>query len=558
MSLSSAAVLLHRGVESFLSYYSRSDQEDKVETILGLFESDMSTELLAEEVSKVWAPELDIRDDEVLQKWQLQGLSPNSQPFEPTEVVLQLNALYTLPEETGEMLIPPGDEELSRSLRREPGEKVADYDHPVPLYAPNKEHELVACLEELDLDIDFEKEMGVLPQGYRMPVLLSISVTHATLDEPAGCWVEWLLREQNYSNLRVIVLTETRVKELRRIMAGGDDETAEKLGVFSVFGKYGRHFNALKYSQLLLEKLWGIKAGFKLDTDEGLRSRELYEATGQTWLQTLCHPYWGGTATDANGEQVLLAVNEGEYINSSDIERNGYAGSLRSPDVTIPNSWKGGNMFFQKAFAHGRATALYNRFDRVEEGISHPVVKGGGYGISNEGLRRAVPFTFSWVGRAEDQQFYFSCLPKGVRGIFHPNLRIAHYKGTVKKAEERTAASRFLGDMYRLIIFRELVDILGVKGELDPMPGVFAGELAWAQAAFALALKSLEFFARGNSVAGEFLLNEGAAELVDLEDRIRSGEVRREFEREREMWRFFIQKVAGVNAERLKKILNLE
>jgi hypothetical protein len=32
--------------------------------------------------------------------------------------------------------------------------------------------------------------------------------------------------------------------------------------------------------------------------------------------------------------------------------------------------------------------------------------------------------------------------------------------------------------MFRLVIFQEIVGFLGVKDLIDPMPGVFAGELS--------------------------------------------------------------------------------
>ncbi len=572
---------VHRGVGTFLQYYSRPDQADKVDAVLELFESGVDPELLAEAVSKVWMPELEMTDASILDRWRLADLKANREPVKPEQVLLQLNALYTVPEKGAEkkrIVLPERLQQQAREVQQDPGRKVADYDHPVHLYEEDGQHELVGCLRELDEEIGFEKKQGVLPEDHVVPVLLSVSVTHEGIDQAAGDWIEWLLESKHYHHLEVIVLTETRVRRIREAIAGGkkeafaggtgegqieetsgispagDDNAADSFPVFSVFGKYGRHFNALKYSQLLFEKTHGIRAGFKLDTDEGIRSRDLYAARGKTWFQILCHPYWGGTAVDWKGRSVLLAVNEGEYINSSDIDKHGYAGSLRAPDVSIPNSWSGPNMFFQKGFAHGRTTGLYNTFNSVEDGISHTVVKGGGYGITNQGLRKAAPFTFSWVGRAEDQQFYFSGIPEGVRGIFHPDLRIAHYKASVKGAEEKTAATRFIGDMYRLIIFQRLAELLDVKSDIDPMPGVFAGDLARAQAAFATMLKAVDFASRGEEETGRYIVEEGVRELVDLEQRIDRGEVERELHREREMWRGFIQAADSLDPEHMKKI----
>ncbi|MFO7731832.1 MAG: hypothetical protein R6V86_13835, partial [Spirochaetia bacterium] len=560
---------VRRGVESFLRYYSRPEQAEKVDGVLELFESGVNQELLAEAISKVWLPELELDDSEILPRWKLVNLRTNPKPIKPTEVVLQLNALYTLPEESAAELkeLPAQFKRLVQELRTNPGVKVADYDHPVPLYEEDSHHELVSCLQELEGDVAFEKQQGVLPADFRVPVLLSVSVTHAGLDKPAGRWIEWLLKEKQYHHLQVLVLTEERVRGLKAELlstlgeapAGGTEAGAveDSLEVFSVFGKYGRHFNALKYSQLILEKTHNIRAGFKLDTDEGIRSRNLYEATGLTWFQTLCHPYWGGEAEDWQGRAVELAVNEGEYMNSADIDKLGFAKAMRAPDVAIPNTWTGPNMFFQKSFAHGRMTALYNSINTLEAGISHPVVKGGGYGISNHGLQHALPFTFSWVGRAEDQQFYFSGLPYGIRAVFHPDLRIAHYKSAVSGAEKKTAATRFIGDMYRLIIFQRLAGMLEVKEQIDPMPGVFAGELARAQAAFASLLKACEFGVHGNESAAGYIIEQGLAELLDLEDRIDRGEVDAEFRRERTQWSLFVKHVGAADGNRLKKIFDL-
>ncbi len=555
---------VRRGIENFLRFYSRPEQAEKLDGVLELFDSGVNPELLAEAISKVWMPELELDDREVLPRWQLADIRPNPEPFRPSEIALQLNALYTVPEESAAQAahLPEQFKQLVGEVRRDPGEKVADYDHPVPLYEIDSRHELVSCLQELEGDIAFEKEKGVIPEDHRVPVLLSVSVTHAGLDAPAGSWIEWLLSEKHYHHLEVIVLTEERVRAVKEALLSPDPDTGssledDPLDVYSVFGKYGRHFNALKYSQLVLEKTHNIKAGFKLDTDEGIRSRDLFDTTGSTWFQTLCHTYWGGEAEDSEGRAVELAVNEGEYMNSTDIDKLGYAKAMRAPDVAIPNSWTGPNMFFQKSFAHGRMTALYNTIGSLDEGISHPVVKGGGYGISNHGLRKALPFTFSWVGRAEDQQFYFSGIPHGIRAVFHPNLRIAHYKSSVSGAEKKTAATRFVGDMYRLIIFQRLAGILDVKYHIDPMPGVFAGELARAQAAFAALLKACEFAINGNEPAARYIVEEGMAELLDLEDRIDRGEVDAEFRRERASWGLFVKHVDAAEPERLKKIFNL-
>ena len=500
-----------------------------------------ASERAAEIVSEVWAPETAIPDEDILPRWRLRNVAPNPDPIKPTEVVLQLNGLYTLPD---------ADQQSGGGPLRDPGQKVADYDHPVPLFEDDERHELVNCLDELDCDLQFEKEMGVLPKEYRFPVLLSVSVTHAKLDELCEQWIKSLVAEKGYKHIRLFVLTERGVETIKEELLG------KGINAYSVIGQYGRHFTALKYTQLIFEKGFGIRAGFKLDTDEGIRSKELYEITGKTWLQTLCHNLWGGTARDHAGRPVELAFNEGEYMNDTDIKRLGYAEAMREPDVKMPASSAGEHIFFNKAAAHARATALYNRFHRLDDHISHPVVKGGGYGITNHGLREVLPFTYSRVGRAEDQQFYFSGLQKGLRGIFHPDLRIAHYKGAVASVEKKTEAARLIADMYRLVLFEHVVERFGVKEEIDPMPGVFAGRLARAQAFFHLMHRAIGFLSKEKEGEAEELVFDGRKVLRELEELIDDGTVDRELEDEQEEWERFVRLADSAGPAKAKAVLD--
>ena len=348
--------------------------------------------------------------------------------------------------------------------------------------------------------------------------------------------------------MRLFVLTEEAINSVKAELIGPG------FRVYSVFGKYGVHFNALKYTQLLMERAYGIKAGFKLDTDEGIRSEELYYITGETWLQTLCHELWDGSARDWRGRKVQLAFNLGEYMNEQDINHLGYKRAMRTPDVKRRKNHQHGDLFFNKGDAHAKATELYNRFHRLQDHISHTVVKGGGYGITNSGLRKALPFTFSLVGRAEDQQFYFSGLAGGTRGIFHPDLRIAHYKGAVASSEKKTAVSRFIGDMYRLVIFQHLAEYFGVKEDIDPMPGIFAGPLARAQAFLHTLYKSLQLIENGDVESADLLLSSGWPELEELMEAIDAGEIRKRVEAEQQQWKEFVAAADAANPIETRRI----
>lgn len=533
----------------FCKYYADENNFDNLQTLIMQFRESTDIETKAFLLGKIFLPEITMTDSETIERWKLKSAEKNPSPINPDEVTIQLNALYSTPE-TISANVPEKLLNKWENIQKNGLTKIADYDHPVPLFENDDNHELVKCLIELNNDIKFEKEKGVFPEDKKFPVTISISVTHSELDQLASDWIEHLLRTGNYSNLKFFVLSEKNIENLKKSLF------TEDARIFSVFGKYAVHFNALKYFQLILEKYNGIRAGFKLDTDEGIRSEDLYKLTGKTWLETLCHEFWGGQAIDPYGNEVLLGINEGEYIDSRDIDKYGYAKAAHMPEVKIPSSFISPMASFPKGYAQAFVTEIYNRFDNLNDLISHPVVKGGGYGITNDALKKSAQFTLSSVGRAEDQQFYFYGLTKGIRGIFHPNLRIAHYKASVQTSEKKQAATKFAGDMYRLIIFKALCDILEVKHEIDPFPGIFSGEMAEAQAAITLLYRAFCFSAHGDESNASILIDESLPEIIELKKEILSGEIKKDLEKEAELWKKFIQQIEKADTLNVKKSLD--
>jgi hypothetical protein len=535
----------------FMDHYQQNENAAFLEQRWQVIQKSKDPEEMSQAITEIWAPEVALTDEVIFPQWQLSDVKENPDPYKPEEVMVPLNAMYGLPEQVpGEL--PPEIKDEWEKVKDQPDEVFFDYDHPVMLFSDDSHHELISCLNDLNQDIAFEKQEGTFQPDFRLIVPVSVSVTHPRIDGLTGRWLAHILKEKKYEHLRIIILTEGNVTRLKQVIGFKSRIPA----VFSVIGKYGNHFNVLKYFQLLLEKTDGIRASFKLDTDEGSRSQDLKKATGQTWFTTLCHPWWGAIAKDSTGREVYLGINEGEYINEKDIKAKGYAACLREPDVKEPGSYVDSNIFFNKSFAHARATALYNKkVDKLEDAISHPVVKGGGYGIDTTALKKFTPFTFSEVGRAEDQQFYLAGLAQGNAGIFTPDLRIAHYKQSAATTEHTTEVSRLVGDLYRLIIFQHIVGFLGVKERIDPMPGVFAGDLARAQAFFNLLYKSYCYFSEGKAQHGKTLYQRGLQELGELMDQIDSGKIKQRWDAEQEGWKEFVQAAGAAQPEKIKKVL---
>ena len=536
--------------KAFVRAY-RGDNAAFLEKRLNILRGAQDANTRAQAAAEIWAPEIAMPEDAILPKWQLSAVRANAQPYRPEEVVLQVNALYTLP-----LALPPELQGFIRNsweqVKGEEDYTVYDYDHPVPLFAKDEDHELIVCLRELDGDMAFEKSRQVFDRDYRLPVIVSVSVTHPRLTHVCDLWLHHVLAREAFYHLKLYILAEEEALAIKEAIGFSPVEPA----VFSVLGSYANHFNALKYFQLILEKTEGIRAGFKIDSDEGLRSRDLFEATGKTWFETMCQAFWGGEAVDAQGKPVYLGINAGEYINEKDIAAHGYSNCLRMPDVTFDGNYIGPDIFFKKGVAHARATELYNRKgERLEDFLSHPVVKGGGYGIDNAALRRFAPFTFSLVGRAEDQQFYMAAMARGNRGIFTPDLRIAHYKQRVAASESATAATRFLGDMFRLVIFNAIVGFLGLKDQVDPMPGVFAGRLARIQAFLSVVYKSYDCLAAGDETTGELIFQRGLSELKQLSDDVDEGRIRAGWETEQADWEDFIKAVDRADRVQLARLV---
>ena len=283
--------------KAFIDAYS-GENEAFISKRLDILRTAAASNVRAQAAAEIWAPEIALPDEAILKKWRLSDVAANPRPYRPEEVVLQVNALYALPQAVPTDL-PAAVRTTWDQVRGEEDEAVFDYDHPVPLFSQGEDHELLVCLRELDGDIAFEKSRQVFESGYRLPVVVSVSVTHPRITHVCDLWLRHVMAREAFHHLKLYILTEEAARDIKATVGS----TPAAPAVFSVLGSYANHFNALKYFQLILEKTDGIRAGFKIDSDEGIRSRDLFEATGRTWFETMCHAYWGGTARDDAGRR---------------------------------------------------------------------------------------------------------------------------------------------------------------------------------------------------------------------------------------------------------------
>jgi len=535
---------------SFSDFYSVREDSDFFKSRAEIIFTSADNLSRARAVSELWAPDLVASEDKIYEGWKLTDVKSNPEPYRPEEIVIQLNALY---EPAG----PSAPDYVSSDLAAEYAAymkadpvKIAVYDHPVPVFTEGEAHELTKCLTELDADIEYEKECGVFKPETNLKVLISISTTHKDLDIICEKWLEALIGGLKLTHLDCFLLSENKARRLDKILG-------DAASIFTVQGKYACHFGALKYAQLIFEKGCGIRAGFKLDTDEGIHSRDMKNVTGKTWFEHLSHPYWGGTAVNAEGEKINLGFNIGEYVDSRDLDSLGYSKAIRTPEVKPSGDLRGPYLLFNKGAAQAKGTILFNRAGKLEDFISHPLVKGGGYGVDNRTLSEAVPVGFSMVGRAEDQQFYYSVINSGVQGIFNPALRIIHYKAAVAGAEHRSEVGRTVADIYRMILFRELMDYLGVIDKTRPFPAVYASPLAEAQAFFLWMFLIFKKSAEGKEDEAEEYLEEGLEKLIPLLHEVEDGLVIERYQEELSAWQNFVSAVESMQGAAARDWINL-
>ncbi len=445
----------------------------------------------------------------------LSSVVANPEPIAPSEVLLTSNVLLAPPLGDGEGL--PFDE-LAATHRAASESQQSWYDHPISIDSPSDRHEAVYGLSALDRAVGFERDRRVLDDP--VPVVLSVSTTHAGLDEVAACHVRRVLSGVALANLELYAFTES---DARRLVVDVLGPALDRLGrtgegaarVFGVAGTYGRHYSFLK----AISALWNvlvddrIRGTFKIDLDQVFPQEQLVAETGMSAFEHIAFPLWGGTALDSAGIPVSLEFIAGSLVNVGDVEAG-----LHTPDVVNPGApRRAEDLIFFGALPQAVSTEA-EMLPGPDGGTRQRVhVTGGTTGATVAGMRRARPFSPSFWGRAEDQAFGLSVWSNERRpvSVHVPGLVMRHDKDAfAADAVAIAAIDKLIGDHERTLMFSALgrmidPDLQSIKAELGPFTGAFISQIPVTLAFVRLAVTTLSWAQDGREDAAHRLFVDG-------------------------------------------------
>jgi hypothetical protein len=467
-------------------------------------------------------------------------LNPDPIKDPASEILFTSNVLLTIPTPSTDVETLSLPEKVQMRLKEiKTGPQVYWYDHPIQIGVERSKNEAVYGLKGLNQAIEFEKRRGTVEKDARVHCLLSVSVTHAGLQEIAKACIEKMLEGGNdLHHLHVYALTESDTQRMvdevlvpaaRHYLGLKDANSLHE--IIGVDGEYGKHYNFLK----TISALWhvfldpSVRATFKIDLDQVFPQDELVEETGASALEHLKTPLWGAKGIDQDGTQVRLGMIAGALVNQKDI-----AHSLFTPDVGFPNlKIKGDEWVFYSPLPQAISTEseMMTRYTSdILNGRDYCIqrvhVTGGTCGILVESLRRHRAFTPSFIGRAEDQAYLLSVLFEGSE----ENLRYVHKDGLIMRHDKEGFASeairtsstgKVVGDYARSLLFSYYADALPwpvqqTKSFIDPFTGCFVSYIPFTIVYLRLALKAASLFKEGKPDEGLELLQIGTARLFKI------------------------------------------
>ena len=495
-------------------------------------------------------------------------LNPNPIENPAKQVLFTSNALLTMP--LGSADLSNFDTEFQSELADAADDpQLYWYDHPIPIGIAEESNEILYGLKHLNHAVEFEREQSGLTD--KVNCVLSVSVTHERLQTLGKSYLKQVLAaSEPLDQLNIFAFTETDTntlidKVLLPILehsSVGDDDAKDKLSVFGVDGRYGRHYSFLK----AIVPVWNvlvdpeIKATFKIDLDQVFPQAELLEQTGATAFGHLKTPLWGATGKDAAGQPIELGMIAGALVNQRDIHKGVF-----TPDVTVPGSTLKPDeyVFFSKLpQALSTEAEMMTRyeagtdFDGETKAIQRIHVTGGTNGVLVDALRRYQTFTPSFIGRAEDQAYILSA-----RGQ-EPHLGYAHASGLIMRhdkegfAQEAIAMAKVgkqVGDYLRILLFSKYAEALpeamdSIKVDIDPFTGCFVSRLPITVAMLRLSLKVATLFNAGKSDEATEFIHTAAFQLQEGLDFIQGepSDLKKTYGREKAGWQLFYQALENV------------
>jgi hypothetical protein len=440
------------------------------------------------------------------------------------QILFTSNVLLTVPDKSKS----PKELNLTNDLKsrifqaaHEP--QIYWYDHPVQIGVKPEQNEVFYGLRGLDETVEYERNRDRMP-AEKITCLLSVSVTHQGLQGLAKRYLEEdISQSHGFKNIDVYVCTEADAKLIAQDILvpaaehyTGNGNAAELLSVFGVDGEYGRHYSFLK----AISAFWNvlidpeIKATFKIDLDQVFPQEELVEQSKASAFEHFKTPLWGARGVDSEGQPIELGMIAGALVNETDIDK-----SLFTPDVVFPAATLSPEekIFFstlpQALSTEAEMMTRYNTddLDGMNTCIQRIHVTGGTNGILIDSLRRHRPFTPSFIGRAEDQAYILSILPRqGVQlaYVHKDGLIMRHDKEAFALDSIKAASSgKLVGDYVRTLFFSEyaralISDISRLKRAVDPFTGCFISIIPKTVVFLRFCLKAASFYASGKDKQG--------------------------------------------------------
>ena len=500
-------------------------------------------------------------------------LNPDPVTDPAREVLFTANALLTLPPaewKDADLHLSP--KLLDKIKEAASLEQRYWYDHPIPMGIEPERNEVLHGLRGLTRALAFERNRNPDRADGRLSCAVSVSVTHAGLQELAREYLGELTgRSGDLSGLDIFLFTEEDTDRLKReilvpaaehylpgVEAGGLDR------VIGVDGEYGRHYSLLK----ALAPLWqvlvnpAIKATFKIDLDQVFPQEELVEQTGASAFEHLTTPLWGARGADESGREVELGLLAGALVNRSDIGRGVF-----TPDVPWPERPPSADeLVFFSPLPQALST-LAEMMTRYEPGdvdgkatcLHRLHVTGGTTGALVKSLRRHRLFTPTFIGRAEDQAYLMSAMFEGP-----PFPRYLHASGLIMRHDkadlipEAIAAARIgkqIGDYTRTLWFSRYAralpwDLSRIKNLTDPFTGCFISTLPVCLAYLRLSLRAAALFQAGDIEQAAGLLDLGSRRLETVLRELEADEelVARQYQAEKRAWDLFYDLLDGLEA----------